>query len=141
MTHVIAFCVGLAYPTEPGTGREKKPRGNAMETNFRAAIEKSAESTGSIALLLDLYREEILQLVDLHGAHNVRIFGSVARGQAGADSDLDLLVEFDADRSLLDRIALMQDLKDLLGIDVDVVTPRSLHRDLKAQILRDAQPL
>jgi predicted nucleotidyltransferase len=112
-----------------------------METNFQAAIEKSAESTGSIALLLDLYRDEILRLVDHHGAHNVRIFGSVARGQTDADSDLDLLVEFDADRSLLDRIALMQDLKDLLGIDVDVVTPRSLHRDLQAQILRDAQPL
>ena len=112
-----------------------------METNPRAAIEQQTESAGSIALLLDLYRDEILQLVAHHGAHNARIFGSVVRGQAGADSDLDVLVEFDADRSLLDRIALMQDLKDLLGIDVDVVTPRALHRDLQAQILRDAQPL
>lgn len=112
-----------------------------METNLRAAIEKSTESAGSIALLLDRYRDDILRLVDHHGAHNVRIFGSVVRGQAGAESDLDFLVEFDTDRSLLDRIALMQDLKDLLGIDVDVVTPRSLHRDLQAQILRDALPL
>ena len=112
-----------------------------METNYPVANEEPRESAASIALLLDLYGDEILRLVDHHGAHNVRIFGSVARGQTDADSDLDLLVEFDADRSLLDRIALMQDLKDLLGIDVDVVTQRALHRDLQAQILRDAQPL
>ncbi len=54
---------------------------------------------------------------------------------------LDILVELEAGRSLLDRIALIQDLEDLLGIEVDVVTERSVHRDLRDEILRSAQPL
>ena len=98
-------------------------------------------SSGSMANLVRAHREDILRLASLHGARNVRLFGSVVRGSATADSDLDVLVDFDADRSLLDRIGLIQDLEDLLGIDVDVVTVRSVHRDLKEPILRDAQPL
>jgi predicted nucleotidyltransferase len=80
-------------------------------------------------------------LAATHGARNVRLFGSFARGHAKADSDLDMLVDLEDGRSLLDRIALMQDLEDLLGIEVDVVTERSVHRDLQAGILRSAQPL
>ena len=87
------------------------------------------------------YHDEIVRLAACHGAHNVRIFGSMASGQATPDSDLDLLVDFEAGRSLLDRIALMQDLEDLLGIDVDVVTTRSVHPDLQAEIVGSARPL
>ena len=101
----------------------------------------TGNETASIVQLLNLYREEILRLAADHGARNVRLFGSVVRGQATADSDLDMLVDFEAGHSLLDRIALMQDLEDLLGIEVDVVTGRSVHRDLRAEILRSAQPL
>jgi len=67
-------------------------------------------------------REEILAIAACHGARNVRVFGSVARGRARPDSDLDLLVQLDAGRSLLDLIAIKQDLEDLLGYKVDVVT-------------------
>ena len=101
----------------------------------------TGNATASIVQLLNLYREEILRLAADHGARNVRLFGSVVRGQATADSDLDMLVDFEAGRSLLDRIALIQDLEDLLGIEVDMVTGRSVHRDLQAEILRSAQPL
>lgn len=69
------------------------------------------------------------------------MFGSEARGEAGPDSDLDLLVDMDPGRSLLDLAGLGQDLEDLLGRRVDVVTERSLNPRLRVSILADAQPL
>ena len=105
------------------------------------SIASRTDASNVIVQLLRTHREEILRLAAYHGAHNVRIFGSVPRGQATAESDLDVLVDFEAGRSLLDRIALMQDLEDLLGIEVDVVTGRSVHRDLLAHVLESAQPL
>ena len=88
--------------------------------------------------LLMVKREEILRLASKYGARNVRIFGSVARGEAGADSDLDLLVELEAGRSLLDHVALIQDLEDLLGRKVDVVTERALHWYIRDRVLAEA---
>jgi len=69
------------------------------------------------------------------------VFGSVARGEAGPDSDVDLLVDMEPGRSLLDHIALLQDLQDLLGIDVDVVTERALHWYVRDKVLKEAVPL
>jgi predicted nucleotidyltransferase len=68
--------------------------------------------------LLKLKREEILQLAAKHGAHKVRIFGSVARGEADASSDIDFLVEMEPDRSLFDLGGLLMDLQELLGCKV-----------------------
>ncbi len=86
-------------------------------------------------------REAILQIAARHGASNVRIFGSVARGQAREGSDLDLLVQLQEDRSLLDHVALMQDLEDLLGCRVEVMNDRAMHRLIRDQILAEAIPL
>jgi len=91
--------------------------------------------------LLTDKREEILRIAARHGARNVRVFGSVARGLADQDSDVDLLVEIEEGRSLLDRIALMQELEDLLARKVDVVTESSLYWLLRRRILREAKPL
>ena len=87
------------------------------------------------------HREEILRLAAEHGARNVRVFGSVVRGEAAEGSDVDVLVALDGDRSLLDHIALKQDLEDLLGSEVDVVTEGGLHRLLRDRILAEAVPL
>ena len=76
-----------------------------------------------------------------HGARNVRVFGSAARGEATEASDLDFLVEVEPGRSLLDLAALRNDLIDLLGRDVDVVTEDSLYWLLRRKILRKARPL
>ncbi len=73
-------------------------------------------------------REEILRIAARHGAHNIRIFGSVARGEADSESDLDLLVEMEPGRSLLDMCGLLMDLQDLLGCRVDVVTEKGLRK-------------
>jgi hypothetical protein len=87
------------------------------------------------------HREDILRLAAKHGARNVRVFGSVARGEADENSDLDLLVDLDSDRSLLDHAALWLELQELMGRKVDVVTERSLKPLLRRRVLREAKPL
>jgi hypothetical protein len=86
-------------------------------------------------------RPAILRIAALHGARNLRVIGSVARGEARPGSDLDLLVDMAPDRSLLDLVGLGQDLEDLLGRRVDVLTEASVHPRMRANILADAQPL
>jgi len=86
-------------------------------------------------------REEILAVAARHGARRVRVFGSVVRDEETPESDLDLLVEFEPGRSLLDHIALAQDLKDLLGREVDVVTEGGLHWYIRDRVCREAVPL
>jgi len=94
-----------------------------------------------VASLLQDKREAILSLAAQHGARNVRIFGSAARGDAGPDSDFDFLVDLEPRRSLLDLGGLLMDLKELLGREVDVVTEPSLHWYIRDRILREAVPL
>ncbi len=86
-------------------------------------------------------REEILRIADKHGAHTVRIFGSVARGEEDEASDIDLLVDMEADRSLLDLGGLLMDLQDLLGCRVDVVTEKGLRERIRARVLKEAVAL
>jgi predicted nucleotidyltransferase len=86
-------------------------------------------------------REEILRLAERRGAFNVRVFGSVARGDANENSDLDLLVAWEPGRSLLDHAGLVQDLQELLGTKVHVGTEQSLHWYVRDRILREATPL
>ena len=83
-------------------------------------------------------RDAILRIADRHGARNLRLFGSAARGEEGPESDLDFLVDFAPDRSLVDHVALKQELEDLLGREVDVVSERALHPLMKDEICREA---
>jgi len=87
------------------------------------------------------HRDEILRLARAHGARKLRLFGSAARGDDRSDSDVDLLVEMEPGRSLVDHVALKQDLEGLLGRDVDVVTEQSLHPRLRDRVLREAVSL
>ncbi len=95
----------------------------------------------SVDELLKEKRAEILRIAAQHGARNVRLFGSVARGEARPDSDIDVLVEFEPGRTLLDRIGMIQDLEDLLGRKVDVVTEKALHQYIRQQVIKQAVPL
>jgi uncharacterized protein len=94
-----------------------------------------------VSELLKEKREDILKIAASHGARNVRVFGSVARGEADESSDIDLLVDMEPDRSLLDMAALFADLRDLLGRRVDVVTEKGLYWLLRRRILKEAKPL
>ena len=86
-------------------------------------------------------REAILAIARRYGAHDVRIFGSVARGDATADSDLDLLVRFEPDRSLFDHGGLIMDLQDLLGVKVDVISEGGLRDRFRQHVMKEVVPL
>ena len=91
--------------------------------------------------LLKEKRQAIMALAAKHGAHSVRVFGSVARGDSGTESDVDLLVKMEEGRSLLDLSAMTLDLKELLGVNVDVVSEDGLYWLLRRKILKEARPL
>jgi predicted nucleotidyltransferase len=86
-------------------------------------------------------REEVLRIARRHGARNVRVFGSVARGEAMPDSDVDFLVDMEPGRSLFDLGGLLMDLQELLGRRVDVVTEPGLRERVRERVLREAKPL
>lgn len=86
-------------------------------------------------------RAAILATAKRHGAQNVRIFGSVARGDFDEKSDLDFLVEMEPGRSLLDHASLLLDLEKLLGCKVDVVSEKGIKARIRERVLREAQPL
>jgi predicted nucleotidyltransferase len=87
------------------------------------------------------HREEILRIAAQHGATDVRVFGSVARGTAGPESDLDLLVDLGPSRPPWFPGGLIADLEELLGCHVDVATERTLHRRIRDRVLTEAHPL
>ena len=91
--------------------------------------------------LLKEKREEILRLAAKYGAHDVRVFGSAARGEAGENSDIDFLVDMEPGRSLFDLGGLQAELENLLGCRVDVVTEGGLYWLLRRRILKEARAL
>ena len=86
-------------------------------------------------------REKILKTAAQYGARNVRVFGSVARRQDDADSDIDFLVEMEPGRSLFDRGGLLMELEELLNTKVDVVTEKGLKERIRERVLNEALPL
>jgi predicted nucleotidyltransferase len=86
-------------------------------------------------------RDEILRLAEQYGASNVRIFGSVARGEARPDSDVDIVVDFPPKKSIFELVGLWLDLKELIGAEVSLVTDDALDGKFKSNVERDAVPL
>jgi uncharacterized protein len=86
-------------------------------------------------------KAEILRLAEIHGCRNVRVFGSVATGESRPDSDIDLLVDLQQGRGLLDLGGLVSDLQALLAVDVDVVESDCIHPYIRDRVLAEAVPL
>ena len=144
----LADRAGTSQPTvaayESGT---KIPSADTLErllraAGFRLATLPLGKGRGSSHLrqVLKKHRDEILELAAHHGAKNVRVFGSVARGQETRGSDIDLLVEMERGRSLLDQVRLRRALNELLAVEVDVLTTGGL-RDSDSAVVGDAVPL
>jgi hypothetical protein len=91
--------------------------------------------------LLQAKRAAILRIAEQHGARNLRVFGSVARGDDDEKSDIDLLVEFAPHVSLFDHAALIEDLQSVLGRKVDVVSERGLRPRMRDRVLKEAIPV
>ena len=94
----------------------------------------------SVTLLKDK-RKDILRIAERYGARNVRIFGSIVRGEATLDSDVDFLVDMEPGRSLFDLGGMLMDLQDLLACKVDVVTEKGLRARIRDSVLKEAVPL
>jgi hypothetical protein len=127
---------------------DKVPRVATLERLLAAAgaslaVSRPGTMRGKVRLrrLLLEHREEILELAASHHAANVRVFGSIARGEEAGSSDVDLLVDMEAGRSLLDQVRLRRALSDLLGVDVDVVTSGGLLERDRSTILGEAIPI
>lgn len=123
---------GVAQPNIAAYETGARSLSSAMERRLLDAIRSRP------SVILTTYRNEILALAHQHHASNVRVFGSVARGDDGPDSDIDLLVTFDDDASLYDQSELILDLEDLTGVGVDVVSDGGLS-GRHARILAEAR--
>lgn len=91
--------------------------------------------------LLKEKREEILRIAARHGARNIRVFGSVVRGEADERSDIDLLIELESGRSLMEHAALVIELEDLLKCKVDVAVESGLKERVREHVLNEAVPV
>ncbi len=111
-------------------------RGKNIDSNVR-----ESQTAAAFGELLQAKREDILRTAIRHGAFNVRVFGSVARGEADAESDIDLLVDVEPGRTLFDLSELLLDLQELLGHNVDIVTEKGLHSRIRQRVLKEAVPL
>jgi predicted nucleotidyltransferase len=130
----MVFLIGCRHtfmPAMESKGAELKylghrPRRRATVTMGQLLREKSGE---------------IRQIAARHGAHNIRVFGSVARGEAGAESDIDLLIDTGPTTSSWFPAGLILDLEKLLGCRVEIVTEKALNPDLRDHVFREAVPL
>ena len=112
----------------------RQPSPDVLERIRRALV-------GNLNDRLFRHRDEIHRIVAEHHAADPRVFGSVARGEATDASDIDLLVDFTSEASLLDEVGLRLALADLLQVDVDVVASDTLRGDVRTRILREAVPV
>jgi predicted nucleotidyltransferase/DNA-binding XRE family transcriptional regulator len=113
----------------------------ATGTSLEARRSSSGRRQGRLRGLLDERRDQIVELAARHHARNVRVFGSVARGEETDTSDVDLLVDMAPGHSLLDQVRLRRELAELIGVDVDVVTTAGLLERDEGVILDEAVPL
>jgi len=104
-------------------------------------VYQTPRPTTQLQNILQQLRAYLPEIKDQYQIKDIRVFGSYARGEQTPDSDLDLLIDLKQEISLLDRIALKQELEDLLGVTVDIAKPENLHEIIREQVLEEAIPL
>ena len=109
--------------------------------NKKAYTSVDGEVAKAFRELLQTKREDILRAATAHGVSNVRVFGSVVRGEADAESDIDLLVDVEPGRTLFDLSELLADLQTILGHNIDIVTEKGLNSRIRQRVLKEAVPL
>jgi predicted nucleotidyltransferase len=134
---VARYETGVAQPSLATLERLLAACGDRLE--LRAV--RTAGRAGVSGSVVRHHRRELLNLARRHGARNVRVFGSTARGETGPGSDVDLLVDLEPGRTLLDLVALRREASALLGVDVDIATPETLRGAVLLEAERDAVPV
>jgi predicted nucleotidyltransferase len=138
---------GAALPTLPTL--ERLLRGGGRQLEIRAVGTRASSTRGSSvrgrlgpqASALRRHRRGLLEAARSHGARSVRVFGSVARGDADGASDVDLLVDLESGRTLLDVLAFRREAERLLGLPIDVATSDMLKQRIREEVLAEALPL
>lgn len=131
-------CMGFSIGDSP----QRDPQlFTATRTLFGRPSAMTSSTPTTIRQRLVAHRPEVLALAQRHGATNLRVYGSIAKGQEHPGSDLDLLVDLAEDQSLLGLIGFRQELEDLLGCLVDVTEAETLHPLIRHEILDQAQVL
>lgn len=130
-----------SHPLRQLNGNTLVKRRYNVRVKFLILIERPSSKPMNRAQAVQQKRNEILSAAARNGAYNVRLFGSVARGDATETSDIDFLVDMQPGRSLLDVAGLLIDLEKLLGCKVDVVTTKGLKKSIKDDILNEARVL
>ncbi|HEV7162207.1 MAG TPA: nucleotidyltransferase domain-containing protein [Solirubrobacteraceae bacterium] len=138
---------GAAMPALPTLERLLRGCGQQLELDVRDAVEQTTRASsvrsqlGPLAQQLRRNRRRLLENARAHGVRRVRVFGSIARDDAGPGSDVDLLVELAPGRTLLDLVGFRRDAAETLGVPVDVATPDMLKEHIRAGVLAEAVPL
>jgi predicted nucleotidyltransferase/DNA-binding XRE family transcriptional regulator len=145
----LALRAGTSQPTLAHYERGgRQPRADTLDRilrccGFEIGLVPVRPAAGRQRALLDEHRDQLLALLRHYGARNARLFGSVARGDATSDSDIDILVDLPGPRRLLRLAGLTEDLRELLGdaAGVDVATTDTLRPEMRAAALAEAVPL
>lgn len=135
LNRLVALVSAIQFAGGLGEDRAESGRSSAYDWSMADTRQRMPKS------LAPREREDINRIAAAHGARNVRLFGSVRRGESNSSSDLDLLVDMSEVRSLLDLVALGDELEEALGVEVDVVTERSVSPYLRDRILAEAVAL
>lgn len=143
---LVLFWIPELHPVDSGaeasTDAGPAPRRPATKcTESGVVLMSKATSDASVLRELRQRREEILRLASRHGARNVRVFGSTLHGRTTRESDVDLLVDLEEGRNLLDLGGLQMDLQDLLDRPVDLKTEASLREDIRERVTEEAVEL
>ena len=138
---ISAYESGARQPSAPTLQRLVAATGLRLSVAEQGPVSARVRLTGPLGAVVLAQRRHIRQLVARHGASNVRVFGSVARGQDTADSDVDLLVDLAPGTGLLGLGRLEHDLNELLGIRVDLVPADDLNPDVAREVLLEAVAL
>lgn len=138
---------GAALPTLPTLERLLSACGRRLQVRAARATEPAAPTTsmrgqlGPRARALRQRRRRLLDAARAHGVRKIRVFGSLARGEAVPASDIDLLVDLEPGRTLLDLAAFRREVQEILATPVDVATPDMLKERIRAEVLAEAVPL
>ncbi|MHB8533000.1 MAG: nucleotidyltransferase domain-containing protein [Solirubrobacteraceae bacterium] len=139
---VARYEAGVTIPSLSTLERLLAGCGGRVVLGNSASATRSRERRGRNRLgAVHDARERVLEAALRYGIHDVRVFGSVARSEATDESDVDLLVDLEPGRTLVDLIGFQQEAEKILGVEVDAVTPRFLKRRVRARAIQDARPL